>query len=220
MSSYVYNAPQNQIQTRRAAPLVIGAPQIAIVLDRSESMQKVQTKAIAGVNNLLAEQQAKSADSHFSLALFNDRVSIVHEAVPIRDVPALTQATYTPQGGTALNDAIGAMMQSIGKHASRLTPVLIAVVTDGDENSSRQFTLPDIRQMLGYRQEIHGWAFVFLGPVGALHYARSIGIPEENFISFTASAAGITTILARLSQAMSAYRLGDRQYILQLKGRE
>jgi von Willebrand factor type A domain len=220
MSEYIYNPPENQLQTRRTAPLVIGAPQIGLVLDRSESMKSIRAEAIVGVNSLLTEQQEKSADSRFSMTLFNDRVSIVHEAVPIRDVPALTQATYTPQGGTALNDGIGAMMQSIGKHASRLTPVLIAVVTDGDENSSRQFTLPDIRQMLGYRQEIHGWAFVFLGPAGALHYARSIGIPEENFISFTASAAGITTILARLSQAMSAYRLGDRQYMLQLKGRE
>jgi hypothetical protein len=214
MSDYRYCRPDAQIQTRRTAPLVIGAPQIGLVLDQSASMESIQTEAIAGVNNLLAEQPA---DARFSLVLFNNRVSVVHEATPIRDVPALTPASYAPQGGTALNDGIGTMIQSIGKHASRLTPVLVAIVTDGDENSSQQFKTSDIRQMIAYRQGIHGWSFIFLGPASALNYARTIGIPTENCVGFTASAQGVTAILDRLKKAVAAFQLGDRNYALRLR---
>jgi hypothetical protein len=212
--SYVYRPPDSQLQTRRVAPLAISAPQFGLVLDRSDSMDSLRTEAIDGVNHLLSEQ---SADSLFSLTLFNDRVSLVHAAVPIRDVPALTRETYVPQGGTALNDGIGTTIQCVGRHASRLSPALVAIVTDGGENSSSKFTLSDIGQMVGYRQGVHNWAFVFLGPVSARYYAQSIGIPAENFVSFTASAAGLKTILDRLSKAAAAFSLGDRNYILRLK---
>jgi hypothetical protein len=214
MSQYIYHPPEIQIQTRRTAPLAIGAAQIGLVLDRSGSMESVRAEAIAGVNGLLAEQPI---DARFSLVLFNNHVSVVHEATPIRDVPPLTPATYVPQGGTSLNDGIGMTIQCVGRHSSRLSPTFIGIVTDGDENSSSQFTNADIRSMIGYRQETHGWAFVFLGPASALAYARSMGIPEDHCVSFTASAQGVTTILDRLRKTVAAFQLGDRNYALRLQ---
>jgi hypothetical protein len=179
-------------------------------------MESIRAEAITGVNNLIAEQQEKT-ESRLTLTLFNDHVSVIHEATPIRDIPLLAPATYVPSGGTAINDAVAATIQCVGQHSSRLSPALIAVVTDGGENASQSFKTSDIRQMIGYRQETHDWKFVFLGPSDALNYARSIGIPAENYVSFTASAQGITAILDRLSKTITAYQLGDRHYALRLR---
>jgi hypothetical protein len=212
--------PNSQIQARPTAPLVIASPQIAIVLDKSGSMETIRAETISGVNRLIVEQQEKpesQSEPRLTLTLFNDRASIVHEAAPIRGIPLLAPATYVPSGGTALNDAIAHTIQCVGQHSSRLSPALVAVVSDGCENVSRSFKTSDIRQMIDYRQGTHSWAFVFLGPSDALDYARSIGIPAENCISFTASAQGITAILDRLSKTIGAYLLGDSRYALRLR---
>ena len=108
------------------------------------------------------------------------------------------------------------MIHAIGKRAKRSTRVLIAILTDGDENSSRTFSQADILQMITYRRTTYDWQFVFIGPETALQYALSIGISKSNVVSFNASGDGVRQILDRLSKSMRAYQLGDRRYALEL----
>src|SRR5262245_10729124 len=110
-------------------------------------------------------------------------VKLLYDAVPIAQVPPLTRQLYVPAGGTALNDAIGSMIQPIGKRAKRSTRVLIAILTDGAENSSQTFSQADILQMITYRRITYDWQFVFIGPPHAASYALSIGIPQSNIVS-------------------------------------
>lgn len=221
MSGYVYNGPSTKIQTRQTTALAApGATQIGFVVDQSGSMESVKSETVNGFNKLLAEQKGSPREAALSLALFNERVRLVHDAVPIADVPLLSHELYVPAGGTALNDGIGYMIQAIGKRASRLTPVLVVILTDGLDTSSSQFSAADVRQMIAYRRLNHDWEFLFLGPRSGLGYAASIGIPEDHVFGFEADSKGITRILDRLSASLEAYRLGDRQYTLLLKGRE
>ena len=217
---YRYSPTERTLQTRRQAPLVIGEPQIGIVLDRSGSMQSIRTEVIEGFNRLLAQQKEIRQAASLALVLFNDRVTLLYDAVPIADVPALSAESYLPEGGTALNDAIGLMAQALGKRASRLTPTLIIAITDGNENSSREFSEAHVRQIVRYRQVNHDWEFLFLGPQSGHHYARMLGIPEDHIIGFDADSTGITQIMDRLGTTLEAYRLGDRNYALRLKERE
>ena len=105
---------------------------------------------------------------------------MLYDAVPIGEVPPLSQGSYKPDGGTALNDAIAAMIQAIGKRTKRGTRVLIAILTDGEENASRKFSIADILQMITYRRTTYDWQFIFIGPPEALDYALSVGIPKSN----------------------------------------
>ncbi|PYK18086.1 MAG: hypothetical protein DME55_07655 [Verrucomicrobia bacterium] len=198
-------------------PLVVGAPQIGFVLDRSGSMEAIKAETINGFNTLLAKQRQIQQDATLSLALFNDSVALIYDAVPIADVHPLTIESYAPRGTTALNDAIGMMVQALSKRASRLTPTLVIIVTDGDENSSRSFSDEHVRQMVRYRQSGHDWNFVFLGPISAHNYARSLGIPDDCIVDFDADATGITQIMDRLGSSLAAYRLGDRDFTLRLR---
>jgi hypothetical protein len=137
-------------------------------------------------------------------------------AIPLPQVPVLTRTLYEPDGATALNDAIADMIRTISKAApSRATRVLIAILTDGGENSSRTFT-DDVASMITYRRTIYDWQFVFIGPEQALNYALRIGIPKSNIVAFDTDPAGITAIIARLSKSMQRYLLGDKRYALAL----
>jgi Mg-chelatase subunit ChlD len=78
-------------------------------------------------------------------------------AIPLPQVPVLTRTLYEPDGATALNDAIADMIRTISKAApSRATRVLIAILTDGGENSSRTST-DDVASMITYRRTTYDW---------------------------------------------------------------
>jgi hypothetical protein len=197
-----------------------GTSELGIVLDESGSMSNLVNETLAALSNLLEEQRnLKDANSSsaFSLALFNFVVRLVYDGVPIAEAKPLTRDLYEPAGGTALNDAIGSMIQIIGKRTRRGTRVLIAILTDGAENTSQRFSKADILQMIAYRRTTYDWQFIFIGPPEALDYALSIGIPKSNVVNFSADAAGITAIMGRLSKSMKAYQLGDRRYALKLR---
>ena len=179
-------------------------------------MHSLVTEAVSGFNTLLAEQKSVSASSLFSLALFDHEDLLLHDAVPLAEVPELTPAVYVPRGGTALNDAIGAMIQRLGKRAKRSTRVLIAILTDGMDTGSCRFSQADLLSMVTYRRTTYDWQFVFIGPETALAYALSIGIPRSNVVGFNADPAGIRQIMIRLSKSIAAYQLGDRRYALKL----
>jgi hypothetical protein len=182
-------------------------------------MTSLASIAVQSVNQLLEEQKAITAgDSHLTLTLFSNTVELVYDAVPLSNVPALRPAQYEPYGGTALNDAIGNLIRSLSGHApGQGNSVPVVILTDGEENSSRQYRVDDIRQMVSYRQAIHGWQFLFLGPEHALDYAQSIGIPKVNTAGFETTPDGLRLMLDRLSRSMAAYTLGDRQFMLKLR---
>lgn len=218
MPSYIQKIPSPvAVETPRTnPPQVIATPELGFVLDRSGSMSSLVNEAVAGFNTLVDEQRNLEPPASFSLALFNDSVRLLYDATPIAEVPCLTPTLYEPSGGTALNDAIGTMIQAVGKRAKRQARVLIAILTDGQENCSRQFSKADIFSMITYRRRTHDWQFIFIGPEQATGYALSIGIPKSNVASFNASREGVRHILDRLSKSMRAYQLGDRRYMLKL----
>jgi hypothetical protein len=205
------------LEARNDCALKAGsALELGVVLDQSASMSSLINAVITGFNALVDEQRTTQG-ANFNLELFNNTSQMLYDAIPIGEVPPLSQESYKPDGGTALNDAIAAMIQAIGKRTKRGTRVLIAILTDGEENASRKFSKADILQMITYRRTTYDWQFIFIGPPEALDYALSIGIPKSNVVSFSADGAGITAIMARLSKSMKAYQLGDRRYALKLR---
>jgi hypothetical protein len=179
-------------------------------------MTSLSSEAITGFNTLITEQRSVNSSALFSLSLFDHEDLLVHDALPLAEVPELTTKTFAPRGATALNDAIATMIQRLGKRAKRSTSVLIAILTDGAENASHQFSQDDVMRMITYRRATYDWQFVFIGPKDALAYALSIGIPRSNVVAFNADPAGLRLIMSRLSKSMRAYQLGDCRYALKL----
>lgn len=221
MPAYIQSDPKTKLlaeqqQKAKGAVLQTTPPQIGFVLDASSSMEPLADAAISSFNILISEQQKLCLEAKFSLSTFNSSVHPIYNTVPLPQVPLLTHSLYEPDGATALNDAIAEMIRTISKAApSRSTRALIAILTDGAENSSRT-SIDDVASMITYRRTTYDWQFVFIGPEAAHPYALRIGIPKSNIVSFDTDQAGIAAIIAKLSKSMQRYLLGDKRYHLAL----
>jgi hypothetical protein len=207
---------------RRAELAATGPVEIGVVFDRWSSMASVASAAVAGFNVLLDEQKKLDVPARFSLSFFSDTVVSVHDGVPVNNVGVMEGADYRPRGNTALHDGIGIMIEAIGArvdpspHPSR---ALIAILTDGMENSLTRFTKEEIFAQISFRRTACNWQFLFMGVGGqTVQTGLSLGIQRSNIIEFGADPAGVTNVMLALSRTVRAYALGDKNYALLLKG--
>lgn len=174
--------------------------EIAFILDRSGSMSSMTRAAIAGFNEFLAAQKTTVDDAGqpipatFSLILFDHEYLPVHNREDIQTAQPLDESTYTPRGSTALLDAIGRTIDTIGAaieatpRAERPTKVIVAILTDGEENASRRHTMQDVRERITRMTEHHGWEFLFLGAdQDAIATAARMGIQAKHASTWSAN---------------------------------
>ncbi len=155
---------------------------ITFILDRSGSMESMRTDAIGGFNAYLKEQKARPGACHFTLIQFDDVVDLLH-AGPIADCNELTAAIYQPRGSTALLDAVGRAISDAERRPGLKT---IVVLTDGQENASKEWTWETIGARMKELQEKQKWDFVFIGSKHAdwdraqHNFAFYAGVPTGN----------------------------------------
>lgn len=182
---------------------------INFVLDKSGSMDVIRTATISGFNEFLQDQQREGGHALMTLTLFDTHFTTVSEAVPVRAVAPLDQASYVPSGMTALYDAIGHTMQMTDSFVALHRPdqVLFVVMTDGAENSSREFTHEKIFRMIGERQEEAGYEFIYLG-ANQDSYAVStgMGMRAGRSLDYAQTDAVARDTMRRVSHNVRAYR--------------
>ncbi len=190
---------------------------ITIVLDRSGSMSAVRADTIGGFNTFLADQKAEPEAANFSLFQFDTQYETVHSVRPLQDVPELTMRTFVPRGGTALLDAIGRTINETGARldtmpeAKKPGKVLLVIMTDGEENSSCEFTRPQIFDMITHQRDVYDWQIAFIGAnQDAIAVAGSMGIPASNSLNFVHTGEGTQTAMRTMSEATNKYRKGAK----------
>jgi uncharacterized protein YegL len=190
---------------------------ISIVLDRSGSMNAVKTDTIGGFNEFLAAQQGAAGDAILTLAQFNHYYEIVYDAVPIMDVQPLTKKNYVPDGTTALLDAIGQTITSTGSRLATLPEeqrpgrVIVVIMTDGLENSSRKYSLEEIKGMITHQTEVYSWDFVFIGAnQDAIETGAGLGIDRGSSLTYDADEAGVRAMFHSVSSSMASYRSSEQ----------
>ena len=170
------------------------ATHIAVLLDRSGSMEAVKDETISGFNYFLKEQKAAGDNASFTLVQFDSQsTDVVHEARPVRDVPNLNGDTYQPRGSTPLLDALGETINSTGRtlaaipDPNRPDKVVFVVITDGEENASHKFTKSQVKEMIGHQTEKYNWQFIYLGAnQDAFAEAGAVGIAMATAANFDA----------------------------------
>ena len=180
--------------------------EIVVVMDESGSMDALRTDAIGGFNSFLKEQQATPGDARLTLVKFNSEPKKVCDGIPIKATPLLDERSYTPAGNTALFDAIGDAIDSVGRRLSdtpepdRPGKVMVAIITDGEENSSKRFTRDMIKEMIWRQQNNYNWQFIFLAANqdAALSGGR-IGIKREHCVSYTPDSDGSRLVYSTMN---------------------
>jgi hypothetical protein len=125
------------------APATTKTTEIAVILDRSGSMESIANDAIGGFNAFVDSQRRQPGEARMSLVLFDDRYEVPIKSQPLAKVPLLTRQTFVPRGSTALLDAIGRTIKRMTDAfaarpaANRPDTIIVAILTDGEENASR-----------------------------------------------------------------------------------
>lgn len=186
----------------------------AFILDRSGSMAGIRTAAIESYNTFLRDQQAAPGQNRLSLVFFDTEVESRHDSIPVAEAVPLNLETYVPNGFTALLDAIGDTIDRLGNRlaslpeANRPDHVSIAILTDGEENSSTRFKWADIAKRIKHQTEKYAWEFLFLGASGdSIATAARININPTNTSRFVADEVGQQAAMASFSRKITSSRM-------------
>lgn len=192
------------------------------ILDRSGSMHLMWREAIGGFNTFLSEQQIVPGEATVTIVLFDDQYEILCLDTPIKDVTPLDNTTFIPRGSTALYDAVGRGINELGtalskqSEADRPGKVIVAILTDGHENSSKEFGRRQIFDMIKTQRETYNWSFLFLGAEeSALEVGVGLGILKNMCSKYTGDAIGTMSAFYSASVVCANLRSGDSQVCLQ-----
>ena len=187
--------------------------ELVFILDRSGSMSGLEVDTIGGFNALIEKQKKEEGRAVVSTVLFDDRTEVLHDRLPLEQVPAMTGRDYYVRGCTALLDALGGAIDHIGrlhKHTSpeqRPDKTLFVITTDGMENASRRYTYDLVREMVERQKARFGWEFLFLGAnMDAVAVARRFGIGADRAATYECDAEGTALNYEVLSEAVRQVR--------------
>ncbi len=169
--------------------------ELVLVLDKSGSMQGLESDTIGGFNSMIEKQKALSTPVDVTAVFFNDTTDVLYTHKNIRLVRPLTDKEYEVGGTTALLDAVGNTILKVEREPSvksRGTKVVFVIITDGLENASAEFSKTKVKQMISDKQEKAGWDFIYLGAnIDAVEEADAIGVKKSNAVTYKNTRKGV-----------------------------
>jgi len=182
---------------------------LALVVDRSGSMgltEAIRADAEGGVNAFVEAQKRAPGRATLTLTQFDYEYELLERNVPLDEVKPYH---LHPRGRTALWDAVAQTVVAVGEDLAALPEdqrpdkVLVAIMTDGAENHSQEWTDPDqLRALLDHQRDVYGWEFLYLSadPL-AVQHAYRLGFkrnqtyafdPGDAGVAYAAASAGVT----------------------------
>ncbi|MCD7885629.1 MAG: VWA domain-containing protein [Lachnospiraceae bacterium] len=187
--------------------------ELVFILDKSGSMSGLEKDTIGGFNSMLEKQKALAGECRITTVLFDNHYQLLHDRIDLRAVRPMTEREYYVGGSTALLDAIGRTIQklvSVQRSVAeeyRADKVLFVIITDGEENSSREYSLSKVRQMIEHEKEKYGWEFLFLGAnMDAVTTAGRFGISPDRAMDYVPDARGTELNFRAVAEASAQYR--------------
>jgi uncharacterized protein YegL len=186
---------------------------INVIIDASGSMSGLRNDTIGSFNTFRKEQSEFPGEATFTLCTFSDYSTLVHDFVKIANVGDLDYTTYRTAGNTALLDAIGSTIDSVGRRLAALpeeerpSKVLFLIITDGCENASRTYTQDQIKSMVEHQRQTYSWEFVFMGAnIDAITAGTSLGVLASNSVPYAPTKGGTRSLYSSISSNTTSYR--------------
>jgi len=166
---------------------------VVVLLDRSGSMQALKSDHEGGLRSFVEDQKRVTGDVRFTLIQFDDTdpCEVVYDDVPIDTVGEIS---LIPRGGTPLLDAIFKAMAHVKQKIGDDSNVLFMIITDGEENQSREAKKSDVQARLK-ECESKGWVVLYLGAnVDAFHEAHGFGGSVLRAASYGNNAVAVAAV--------------------------
>ena len=196
---------------------------ITIILDESGSMGSTINDTIGGFNTLINHQidvNKANPENYVDVSMyaFNGQVRQVFGSRRLTEEnkPILSTDNYRPGGSTSLLDAIGKAITETGERLRLTLPrrragkVLVVIITDGEENSSRHYTgYRQIADMIQHQQDVYSWEFVFMGAdQDVIANASRLNIKAGSTFNYLKTSGGIYDSYQIMSNVVTETRLG------------
>jgi len=200
-----------------------GLTELVFILDKSGSMGGLEKDTIGGYNSMFEKQKAVEGECHITTVLFDNNYELLHDRIDIRAVAPITEKEYFVGGSTALLDAVGRTINKIGnvqKNTAddyRAEKVMFVIITDGEENSSREYSADKVKAQIERQKAKYGWEFIFLGAnIDAVETAGRFGIGADRAVDYLADSEGTSLNFKAMSAAVAEFRecaaISDRHF--------
>jgi uncharacterized protein YegL len=168
-----------------------------------------EKEVVGGLNALIADQKKLKEPCSMSFVRFDTSgIERFRDMTPIQDVLEITQDEFVPRGGTPLLDAIGKTIVAVKEDfkKEKAAKAIIVIVTDGEENESKEYTKNQIKQMVEDCEK-NNIAFMYLGAnVDAFAEAHQFGIRAVNTAGYIPTSQGICAMYSNVSDNMTYMR--------------
>ncbi len=169
----------------QSSPKPSSRTHVVLVLDETGSMESVRDATVGALKEWLSGLKTDlPRDTPVTFVRFNSaRIARTIDNQPLEVVSATEFDDYAPNHMTPLLDAIGQTILQTAPHVVGDDGVLFTVMTDGQENSSEEFTANQIRTLIEKHKE-KGWKFMFLGAdIDAYAMSRQFGLADAEAVS-------------------------------------
>lgn len=191
--------------------------ELVFVIDRSGSMSGMESDTIGGLNAVLERNRNLEGEVTVSTVLFDDKIEVLHDRLPINQVKPLTREDYWVRGCTALLDAIGGSIKHIQRvqgympQQYKADKVIFVITTDGYENASKKYTYPQIKNLIEKKTE-DGWEFLFLGAnIDAAAEATRMGIAPDRAATYYCDNEGTEAMYESVGNATCCMRSSNER---------
>lgn len=177
-----------------------------ILLDRSGSMSSLWAEALGSINAYVKKLADDKINTGVTLATFDlNSASISFDIVRDRITPStwkpVSSEDADPRGSTPLNDAVGKIV-ALAK-AGNYDKVAIIIMTDGQENASRELTVTQAKALLDDCRS-KNWQVIFLG-ANFDNAAQATGYGNSAFATASATPQNMGAMTQSLSASRGAY---------------
>lgn len=186
---------------------------ITYVLDRTGSMDAIWDATKSGFKEFVNQQQLVEGQAYLSLIAFDsEAISDVYTDILVNNISGDIPDDIYPRARTPLLDAVAKAIRTTEQNVENHNwdgKVLVAINTDGLENSSTEHTLDSVRALVERKQN-EGWEFIFLGAgLDAFATGTSMGIKGQNTLSYDHNPASTLRANTAMTQSVSSYRVSD-----------
>ena len=182
-----------------------------IILDESGSMESIKKTIITGFNEVVQTVKGVAKEypeqAHFiTLVTFNAiKINTLLENESVEKLKEIDEKQYNPTAGTPLFDAMGNSISQLRKITQTHSEynVLVTILTDGEENASKEYNGATIKQMVEELKQ-QNWTFTYIGANHDVEaFAASISI--NNTMKFEANEKDIKKMFSKEKASRMSY---------------
>ena len=180
-----------------------------ILLDRSGSMAGLWNEAIGSINAYVKglPAKAKVTADLFDTGTYGQSDTYVRvRDTTVNNWQNISTTEYSPRGGTPLNDAAGRLLTEV--LASKDKKAVVIIMTDGYENASKEFTLPQVKELIK-KVEARGFEVIFLGANFDNAEQQAVGYGVAMDKTMNISKGNLESTMRSMSQMTMAYMSGS-----------